>query len=330
MSILVTGSAGHLGEALMRVLRTLNREAIGIDTKPSPYTTHVGSISDPPFVRAVCRGVTHVIHTATLHKPHIVTHSQQAFVDTNITGTLTLLEAAVASGVECFVLTSTTSTFGSALSPTLGRPAAWITEEVTPIPKNIYGVTKLAAEHLCEMFARQKQLPVIILRTSRFFPEEDDSVDVRAQFTLENAQLNELLYRRVDIEDVVKAHLLAIDKAATLGFGRYIISAASSFTTADLSWLRTKPEDVVFKYFPESNAIYGARNWRMFSDIDRVYVSQLAQKELGWQPKWDFGFALKRLQAGLSIRSDLAIDVGVKGYHSQRFDEGPYPVVTER
>ena len=61
-----------------------------------------------------------------------------------------LLEEAVAARVESFVYTSTTSVFGDALVPPQGAPAAWITEEVAPVPKNIYGVTKAAAEDLCE------------------------------------------------------------------------------------------------------------------------------------------------------------------------------------
>ncbi len=146
MSVLVTGSAGHLGEALMRSFRGMERPALGVDIKPSPFTDCVGSIGDRGFVGECMRGVRTVIHTATLHKPHVVTHTKQDFVDSNITGTLVLLEAAVAAGVECFLHTSTTSTFGAALTPAAGEPAAWVTEGVAPIPKNIYGVTKLAAD----------------------------------------------------------------------------------------------------------------------------------------------------------------------------------------
>jgi UDP-glucose 4-epimerase len=108
-----------------------------------------------------------VIHSATLHKPHVATHARQDFVDTNVTGTLTLLEAALAAGVRAFVHTSTTSAFGSALTPGPGAPAARITEAVAPIPRNIYGVTKVAGESLCELFHRDQRLPVVVLRTGR-------------------------------------------------------------------------------------------------------------------------------------------------------------------
>uniref|UniRef100_UPI0039B51C1B NAD-dependent epimerase/dehydratase family protein n=3 Tax=Pseudomonadota TaxID=1224 RepID=UPI0039B51C1B len=55
MAVLVTGSAGHLGEALMRILRESGRPAIGVDMKPSPYTDDVGSLTDRDFLHALFR-----------------------------------------------------------------------------------------------------------------------------------------------------------------------------------------------------------------------------------------------------------------------------------
>ncbi len=235
MKILVTGSAGHLGEGLMRTLAHSEHRALGLDIKASPFTQLVGSITERAFVESSVRGVDAILHTATLHKPHIETHSRQEFVDTNITGTLNLLEAAVAEGVKVFVFTSTTSTFGRALVPAQGEPAKWITEDVVPIPKNIYGITKLAAENLCELIHRNYALPCLVLRTARFFPEDDDNRAHRQSFDNDNLKVNELLYRRADIEDVVTAHLLALEKAPALGFDRFIISATTPFTRDDLA-----------------------------------------------------------------------------------------------
>src|SRR5690242_20741910 len=137
MKILVTGSAGHLGEALMRTLRARKIPAVGLDVLPSPFTDVVGSITDRATVAVSMRDVTAVLHAATLHKPHVATHTRQAFVDVNVTGTLNLLEEAVSQRVGAFIYTSTTSSFGDALTPPAGAPAAWITEDITPIPKNI-------------------------------------------------------------------------------------------------------------------------------------------------------------------------------------------------
>src|SRR6202042_918141 len=109
---------------------------------------------------------------------------------------------------------------------------------VVPVPRNIYGVTKVAAESLCELFHRDQGLPVVILRTSRFFPEADDVSAIADAYDLANVQANELLYRRADIEDVAAAHLLAAEKAAEIGFGRYIVSATTPFGRDDLAELR--------------------------------------------------------------------------------------------
>jgi UDP-glucose 4-epimerase len=130
-------------------------------------------------VRRCLDGIEAVVHAATLHKPHVATHARQQFVDTNVTGTLTLLEEAVAAGVGRFVFTSTTSAFGRALSPPPGAPAAWVTEDVAPVPRNVYGVTKTAAEDLCQLVSRDQGLPCVVLRTSRFFAEPDDDAAVR-------------------------------------------------------------------------------------------------------------------------------------------------------
>jgi nucleoside-diphosphate-sugar epimerase len=326
MRILVTGSSGHLGEALVRVLRGTPHQVVGLDRAASPYTARVGSITDRDFVRDCVRGAEAVIHAATLHKPHLATHARQDFIDTNITGTLHLLEEAVAAGVAAFVFTSTTSAFGRALTPPPGVPAAWVTEEVRPAPKNIYGVTKTAAEDLCELFHRLHGLACLVLRTSRFFPEADDDPIVRKDYADENAKANEYLYRRVDLQDVVDAHLLAVERAPRIGFGRYIISATTPFRPEDLPDLRRDAPRVVRRRVPEYEEEYARRGWRMFPGIERVYVNERAREELGWWPTYDFRRIVECLRSEEDPRSPLARAVGSKGYHDRPFEEGPYPV----
>jgi UDP-glucose 4-epimerase len=326
MKVLVTGSAGHLGEALVRSLQDLQHEVVGLDILASPFTTHVGSIADRGCVQRCMRGVQAVFHPATLHKPHVATHRRQEFVDTNVTGTLNLLEEAVAARVESFVYTSTTSVFGDALAPPEEAPAAWITEEGAPVPKNIYGVSKAAAEDLCELFHRNQNLACIVLRTSRFFPEEDDSLLVRNGYSDANAKANEFLYRRVDIEDVVSAHLLAAQHAAAIGFRKYIISATTPFRTSDLAELRVDAARVVRQRVPGFEAEYDRRQWKMFPSIDRVYVNERARNELGWMPRYDFHSIMDRLKRDEEVRSPLAQLVGSRGYHDRVFADGPFPV----
>ena len=316
MRALVTGSAGHLGEALMRVLPGEGWDAIGLDLVETPYTTLTGSIVERDLVRQALDGVDVVFHTATLHKPHVETHGRQDFVDANVSGTLALLEESAAADVRSFIFTSTTSAFGRALTPPPGDPAAWITEDVRPVPRNIYGVTKTAAEDLCELVHRSFDLPCVILRTSRFFPEADDRPEARDAYDDANLKVNELLYRRVDVEDVVSAHLLAAQTAPAISFGRYVVSATTPFAPRHLAALRVDAAAVVRRLYPDASEIFAARGWRLPDSIERVYVNAKARRELGWAPVYDFRSALDRLSVGEDYRSSLARDVGAKGYHA--------------
>jgi UDP-glucose 4-epimerase len=333
MKVLVTGSSGHLGEALMRSLvERKDFEPVGIDIVPSDYTAHVGSIADRFFVARVMQeeGIEAVLHTATLQKPHVETHTRQQFVDTNVTGTLNLLEEAAKAGVKSFVFTSTTSLFGDAMRPEPGGLAVWITEEVVPKPKNIYGITKLAAENLCQLFHRLQKLNCIILRTSRFFPEEDDQDLQRVSFTDQNIKANEMLYRRVDIADIVDVHLLAISKAPSIGFGTFIVSATTPFTVDDLAELGTNAPAVMERKFPSYKQIYDSLGWKMFPTLDRVYSNGHARERLGWQPRYDFFHLLDCISSGEDPRSELARIIKPRGYHGREtFGDVPYPALQQ-
>jgi nucleoside-diphosphate-sugar epimerase len=326
MTVLVTGSSGHLGEALMRGLGEAGRKAVGLDIIAGPYTDEVGSIADRACVARCLNGAWAVFHAATLHKPHVATHSRAAFVETNVLGTLILLEEAVRAQVGAFVMTSTTSAFGDALKPPIGAAAAWIDERVAPAPKNIYGVTKTAAEDLCQLFHRNEGLASIVLRTSRFFPEPDDDPEARRAYADDNLKANEYLFRRVAIEDVVEAHLLAAERAPSIGFGKYVISATTPFLPEDCARLRVDAPAVVSLRAPGWEGEYSERGWRMFPRIDRVYDNALARRELGWRPKWNFTSVLQRLRETGDIRGPLAKLIGAKGYHAEKFGAAPYPV----
>jgi UDP-glucose 4-epimerase len=215
-TVLVTGSAGHLGEALMRTLPQEGHSPIGLDIKASPFTQFVGSIANRSFVRSC-------------------------------------------------------------------------------------------------------------LRTSRFFPEADDSKETRNSYEDDNAKVNEFLYRRADIEDIVSAHVLALQRARSIAFGRYIVSATTPFTRGDLQELHTQAAAVVRRYAPRYGDIYAARGWKIFPAIDRVYINERARADLGWQPRFDFAAVLTRLANGDDFRSPLARAIGSKGYHDVAFEDGPYP-----
>jgi nucleoside-diphosphate-sugar epimerase len=195
-----------------------------------------------------------------------------------------------------------------------------------PVPKNIYGATKAAAEDLCRLFARNHGLRTVVLRTSRFFAEEDDDPAVRGAYCDANSKANEFLYRRIDIEDVVSAHMLAAQHAPSAGFASYIVSATTPFAREDAAELRENAPQVVRRYVPSYEDEYVRRGWRMIPGIDRVYVNDRARAELGWQPRHDFAALVARLKAGDDLPSPLARLIGAKGYHDRVFGGGPYPI----
>jgi UDP-glucose 4-epimerase len=304
MNVLLTGSSGWLGQTLAPRLLQSGHKVIGLDPNPGSFTHQVGSISDAGLVRALVfdNHVDAVIHSGALHKPNIQTHSYTDFVSSNIQGTLNLLQAAVEkdSPVKRFIMTSTTSLMISreirAGLSAGAEQAMWINEEMQPLlPRNIYGVTKLAAEHLCRMFHELHKLPVIILRTSRFFPEDDDMSHTISQ-SEENTKMNELLFRRLTVEDAAESHVVAINKADEIGYGLFIVSAKTPFKREDCQQLLQNAPAVVAKYFPEFPEIYRRKGWSMFQSIDRVYDAYRIEQGLGFVCKTDFASALEQLR----------------------------------
>ncbi|TIO52533.1 MAG: NAD(P)-dependent oxidoreductase [Mesorhizobium sp.] len=302
MRVLLTGSSGWLGSALAPRLRHLGHEVIGLDPVPSAETQVVGSIADRDLVlRTVSEnGIEAIIHSGALHKPDIERYQNTDFIVTNVQGTLNLLDAAVASGVQRFVFTSTTSLMISqAIRDGFkggARKAAWLTEEMSPEPRNIYGVSKLSAEHLCRLHHLQHGLPVVVLRTARFFPEADDLAYAIEQSDA-NTKANELLFRRLTVEDAAEAHVAALEKAPSLGFDIFIISAPTPFRPDDCAELIADAPAVVARCFPDYPRLYARKGWTMFSSIDRVYDPSRARERLGFVCKTGFADVLRALEA---------------------------------
>jgi UDP-glucose 4-epimerase len=307
MRILVTGSSGWLGQTLVPRLSREGHQVVGMDPVPSPTTQVVGSVDDRELVRSTIRdfGVNAIVHAGALHQPHIETHRTSDFVTVNVQGTLNLLEEAVSPGskVDRFIFTSTTSMMISREiregSSRGAKKAAWITEEMTPLlPRNIYGVTKLSAEHLCRIFHELHGLPIVVLRTSRFFPEEDDMAHLIVQ-SEPNTKANEFLFRRLTVEDAAESHVVALGKAPALGLDTFIVSAKTPFSPGDCQELIVNAPAVVARYFPEYPDLYARVGWTMFQSIDRVYDSSKALRVLGFQCRTSFRQKLEELQREL-------------------------------
>jgi len=301
MNILLTGSSGWLGRYLAPLLAGDGHHVVGLDIAPGAHTSLLGSVDDRALVARAIRDhkVNAVIHGAALHKPDIERYPKQRFVDVNVTGTLVLLEEAAAAGVGRFVFTSTTSLMiSTAIREGKGDRAVWIDESLAPLePRNIYGATKLAAETLCRLIHREHGLPVIVLRTSRFFPEEDDRAH-RIATSGPNTKANELLHRRLTAEDAAEAHRVALARAPEIGFGTFIVSAPTPFGPDDAVELKRDATAVIARYFPDAAELYARQGWSLPGSIDRVYDAGLAERELGFRCKSDFAALLDALRNG--------------------------------
>lgn len=305
--VLVTGSSGWLGRHLVPLLHDRGHETVGLDVVPGEWTQAVGSVADRPFVDSLFAGNDFgaVIHAAALHKPDIARFPQQAFVDTNVSGTLNLLENAISRPGTRFVLTSTTSLMISrAIRDERSDRAFWLDEETGPLaPRNIYGVTKLAAEGLCRQHHLERALPVVVLRTARFFPEEDDTPD---GLTGPNLKANEILHRRATVEDMARAHVAALEGADRVGFGLYIVSAPTPFARADVARLKNDARGVITDRFPDAADLYAARGWRLPQTIGRIYDGAKIERDLGFAYETRFADVLDamRRNAELPIAHD--------------------------
>lgn len=302
MRVLLTGSSGWLGRFLAPRLRKAGHQVIGLDPAPGPHTRVVGTVADRALVDGAFaeHRIEAVIHAGALHKPDIVRYPAQTFIDVNVTGTLNLLEAAAAAGHDRFVFTSTTSLMISeairAGREGGARRAAWLDESFGPLePRNIYGVTKRAAEQLCHLYHRQSGMAVMVLRTGRFFPEEDDT---HSHPSGANLKANELLNRRLTVKDAADAHVVALEKAPQVGFGIFILSAPPPFAREEAEELVRDAPAVIARHFPDASELYARAGWALPDHIDRVYDPGLAERLLGFRCRTDFASVLEALRSG--------------------------------
>jgi len=296
MRVLLTGSSGWLGRFLAPRLRSAGHVVLGLDVAPGADTDVVGTVADRAVVdHAFGLGVDAVIHAGALHKPDIARSSAQAFIDVNVTGTLHLLEAARSAGHDRFVFTSTTSLMiDQSIRDDTALSAVWLDERRGPLtPRNIYGVTKLAAEGLCRIFSQQHGLNCVVLRTARFFPEDDDT---HVHPTGPNLKAIEFLHRRLTVEDAADAHIVALAQAPTLGFDVFIVSAKSPFVRADAAALRSDAAAVIARHFPDAPELFARRGWVLPTSIGRVYDVGHAERRMGFRCRTGFSDVLDALR----------------------------------
>jgi nucleoside-diphosphate-sugar epimerase len=280
MKILVTGSAGQLGSVTVEHLRKHNHEVTGADIISSTATDVLLDIKNKQTVLEVTKGYNAIIHMAAVHGKHYeLGYPRETFIDTNIYGTLHLLNACVANGVQKFLYISTTSIYGNAMVDE--NQAVWVTEQLQEQPRDIYDITKQTAEQLCKDFFYKEGLQTSVYRVGRFLPEDD------------NLKTNHRLYRGLDERDGAEALRLAL--AHTFNdFEIFNITSGSLFTEDEVVLLKHSPVEVIKKHYPDIEQIYQAKNWTLPRSIDRVYVSDKAKRCFGYTPKYTFEYLLRQ------------------------------------
>lgn len=171
--VLVTGADGfigsHLTEALVRIGADVTAfcfynsfDSRGwLDTVPKEIkkqiSFHMGDIRDPNGVRTAVSGKDLVFHLAALIGIPFSYHSPDSYVDTNIKGTLNVLQASRDSGVERVIVTSTSEVYGTARRVPI--------DEGHPLQgQSPYSASKIGADKLAESFHRSFALPVVTVR----------------------------------------------------------------------------------------------------------------------------------------------------------------------
>ncbi|TGK30942.1 SDR family NAD(P)-dependent oxidoreductase [Leptospira gomenensis] len=171
--VVVTGADGFIGSHLVETLLEEGASVKAfvyynsfnswgwIDTLPADKKESVeifsGDIRDPNGVRTALKGVDAVFHLAALIGIPYSYHSPDSYVDTNVRGTLNVLQAGRDLGLEKIVVTSTSEVYGTALY-------APIDEKHPRQGQSPYSATKIGADSLAESFYRSFQLPVVIVR----------------------------------------------------------------------------------------------------------------------------------------------------------------------
>jgi len=299
---LVTGGAGFIGSHLVEALLVRGDTVRVLDDLSSGHLENLshlidridfieGNIRDGATVQQATTGVDFIFHLAALVSvPKSMAEPTEAEL-INAVGTLNVLNAAKAAGVQRLVLSSTCAVYGD--DPTLPK-----TETMCPQPKSPYAISKLAAEYYCQIFNESFGLETVSLRYFNIFgPRQDPSSAYSGVISIFVDKLSQGLAPTifgngqqtrdfVFVDDVVRANLLAAEapKAAgeifNIGTGRPI-SINQLFENLRHIFNR----DLKPNYRPARTG-----------DILHSYANpSRAKTVLGWQAQVDFEKGLKRL-----------------------------------
>ncbi len=299
MNLLITGGAGFIGSCYVRLARARRPQAIVVNLDALTYAGNLESLADLKddaghvFVKGDIRDGALVQRLCTEHRIAAIVNfaaeshvdrsimSAEPFVETNVLGTLRLLEAARAAGVRRFVQVSTDEVYGS-----LGPVGAF--EETTPIaPRSPYSASKAAADHLAQAFHHTHGMDVVITRCSNNygphqFPEKLIPLMILNAFEGKPLPVyGDGLYVRdwIHVDD----HCQAVDLALTAGRSGEVYNIGAENERPNMDVVRailrlTGQGENLIRHVPDRPG------------HDRRYAMNSARirGELGWRPRHGF------------------------------------------
>ena len=272
--LLVTGCSGQLGKRLMTELAD-SYNVFGIDKILGEYRSENIQLVDIRHFGDVYRamdGVRYVVHAAALHGIDVVSKSRNDFYETNIDGTINVLEAAVANNVEKLIFISTTSVYGSANDNKSGK-AWWLDENAHINTSDIYAHTKYINEKMCEYYAANTALSIIVLRSAKFYESPNYMRNII-----------DYSYKGVNIGDLIQAIKLSLRKNCVL-YNLYNIASSTPFLSSDCEKLFYNPREVFEERLPELYSYCKDNKIELPESIKKVICIDKAKKELNFYPK---------------------------------------------
>ena len=298
MKVLVTGADGFIGSHLVERL-----VAEGVSVKALAYYNSfsswgwldtvdksvmrkvevtVGDIRDASYVDRITAGCTHILHLAALIGIPYSYQAAESYVQTNVLGTLNVLEAARRHSVSQIICTSTSETYGSA-------QYVPIDESHPLVAQSPYAATKISADHLAMSYFRSFGLPVTIIRPfNTFGPRQSARAVIPTIITqlaagIKNLQLGSLEPTRdfTYVSDTVEAFYLAVK--GHLGIGEIInLGTGYEISIASLAQIISSVMGVEVDISLDTD-----RKRPNSSEVERLLADNSKAKQvLDWSPKY--------------------------------------------
>lgn len=303
--ILITGAEGfigsHLTEALIRsgydvrafvLYNSFNSWGWLDHSRPEirkQLEVFTGDIRDPNGVREAMKGCDTVLHLAALIAIPYSYHSPDTYIDTNVKGTLNILQAARDTNVRRILVTSTSEVYGTA-------QFVPITEEHPKQPQSPYSASKIGADAIADSFYRSFNLPVTIVRPfNTFGPRQSARAVIPTIITqllngIKEIQLGDVTPTRdlLYVKDTVNG-FLEIAKCDELIGHEVNIATQSEISIADLA------QKIIGQINPEARIVVSNDRIRPEkSEVFRLFGSNEKLKSFtGWEQKFSFDDGLK-------------------------------------